>query len=255
MLSWSEHSNNQQVGIKVLSLIISFKRVSFSSSFGLTCKASITVEAALVVPIFLFYMMTILYTLEIVRFQSDTWENLHQTCTERCFQAYENYYGEQKIQIQKEESFQKGTVLLSTSYEIKPFIAWLPIGDIVIEDRCFGHEFIGYQGDALWERERESDIYVYITASGTKYHFSDACTYLKVKIEAVTGNMIGNLRNASGEIYNACEVCSPGKKGLVYYTQWGNRYHGRSNCSALKRTVFIVPLSQAGERTACSKCG
>lgn len=255
MLSWSKHINYHHVRIKVLSLVTSFKRVSFPSSFGLTCKASITVEASLVLPIFFFYMMTILYTLEIVRLQSDTWEKLHQECTKTCFQAYENYFGEQEILLKEEEnSIGKGNILLSTSYEVKPFTVLFPLGTLVIEDSCFGHGFVGYQGDALWEQEKEAEKYVYITLSGSKYHFSEKCTYLKVKIESTTHSNIGELRNASGEIYYACSVCNPEKEGLVYFTKWGNRYHGKSDCSALKRTVFVVPLSQVGARTACSKC-
>ena len=89
----------------------------------------------------------------------------------------------------------------------------------------------------------------------TRYHLSDQCTYLRVKVQAVSAEETENMRNGSGEKYTACERCKPVKGGLVYLTAWGNRYHGESDCSALQRTVYMVPQSEAGGRSACSKCG
>ena len=39
------------------------------------------------------------------------------------------------------------------------------------------------------------------------------------------------------------------------FEEWGNKYHGETDCPSLKRTVYLVPLSEAGGRSACSKCG
>ena len=62
-------------------------------------------------------------------------------------------------------------------------------------------------------------------------------------------------RNESGGRYYPCELCEPGETGLVYLTQWGGKYHGRSDCPSIKRTVFIVPISEAGGRPPCRSCG
>ena len=61
MLSWSKTINKLQIKIKVLSLINSLRRVSFSSPFYL--KAGMALEGCLVLPVFLFFMGTLLYSL------------------------------------------------------------------------------------------------------------------------------------------------------------------------------------------------
>lgn len=290
MLSWSrtiKTINQFQIRIKALSLTNSSKRVSFSFPFYL--KAGMALEGCLVFPVFLFFVMTLLYSLEMIRFQSDVYEAMHQVGSETCFYAYEDVYGNENafsgcrgregdmIKQYLQEQFLpclcvdggsegvqvtvtkgscgKGNIEISSSYNMKPLISWMTPGKIRIRDIYFGHEFVGYTGDEAWEEEREKEVYVYITQSGSKYHFSEDCTYLKVKIKASSAEEITELRNGSGGKYYPCEYCNPMGNGLVYLTEWGNRYHGRADCPSIKRTVYIIPLSEAGNRTACSKCG
>ncbi|MGN0377111.1 MAG: hypothetical protein ACI4ED_05705 [Suilimivivens sp.] len=244
-------------------------------------------EGCLVFPVFLLFLATLLYSLEMVRFQSDVYEAMHQVGSEACFYAYESLYGKAEIALGNREddeiklyldeqflpylcaeggsegvqvtvtqdSHGKGNIEINTSYSMKPFIRWLPIGNIRIQDNFFGHGFVGYTGDGTWAEEEEKEVYVYITPTGSKYHFSEECTYLKIKIEASPAEAVTSLRNGSGEKYYPCEYCDPKGNGLVYFTEWGNRYHGKSDCPSLKRTVYIIPISEVGERTACSKCG
>lgn len=288
MLSSFKIIRQFQTKFKAPSLSISLKRVSFFPSFCL--NGSMVLEGSIVLPLFLFFIMTLLFSLEIIRFQSCVFEAVHQSGSKICFSAYEEEYGEiegavkqnsntakqdvrRYLETQQQPCLcvaggnavilveegrnigRKGNVEIDVSYEIKPFIWWLPIGSITINDKFFGHSFIGYTGDMNAEAEKRPDTYVYITPSGSKYHISEECTYLKVKAHAVFGEEIKDCRNGSGEIYYACELCKPQDKGLVYLTEWGNRYHGEADCAALKRTVYIVPLSEVGLRTACSKCG
>ena len=270
---------------KVPSLSSFFRRASFS--FPIFLKAGMALEGCLVMPLFFLFMATLLYSLEMVRFQSDAYEAMHQVGSKMCFLAYEEVYGqgtanlfsenhEEEIkQYLGEQTFpylcvdggsdglcvntlwddcQQGNVEIQISYAMKPFIRWLPTGDIGISDAFFGHGFVGYRGDSE-NGVRNPEIYVYITPSGSKYHLSQNCTYLKIDIRAESAEEITGIRNKSGEKYVPCEVCHPGKYGLVYLTEWGNKYHGETDCPALRRTVYLVPLSQTGGRSACSKCG
>lgn len=278
MLSLSKNIK-QQIRIKALSLISSRKRVSFSSSFSL--KGGMVLEGCMILPVFLFFMVTLLYSLEIVRFQSDVWEAMHQTGSKSCFYAYQasvsDYFiaeeikkyleeqtlpylcveeGSNGVTVMKETDCEgRGNLEIHTVYTVKPFVRCLPIGKITVKDRYFGHEWVGYTNDDMGEKAENKEIYVYITQTGSKYHFTEECTYLKVKIIAVKREETEALRNGSGEKYYPCEKCKAADKGLVYLTEWGNRYHGEADCPALKRTVYLVPLSQVGNRTACSKCG
>lgn len=286
MLSFSKTINLIPIRKKALSLINSLKRVSFSSFLYL--KAGMALEGCMVLPLFLFFMATLLYGFEMLRFQSDVYEAMHTVGSKVCFYAYESRYGKEEntdvlnksasseaVEQYLEEQFlpylcveggkdgvlvkvdfdSYGNVEINTVYTMKSFINLLPIGDIKIRDRFFAHGFVGYMGEDQGKKEDKAEIYVYITATGTRYHFSEECTYLKVPIKSLSGTAISSLRNNSGEKYYPCERCDPDENGPVYLTEWGNRYHRKADCPALKRTVYIIPLSEAGNRTACSKCG
>lgn len=261
------------------------ERASFS--FSLFLKAGMALEGCLVMPLFFLFAVTLLYSLEMVRFQSDVFEAMHQVGSKICFLAYEKVYeqgtagllgenqAEEIKQYLEEQTLPylcveggsngvfvdtswdycgEGNVEIQTSYTMKPFIRWLPIGNIDMSDTFFGHGFVGYR-EGIEGGRKDPEIYVYVTPSGSKYHLSQDCTYLKITIRAEAAEEISGLRNGSGEKYYPCETCHPGKHGLVYFTEWGNRYHGKTDCPSLKRTVYLIPLSQAGGRSACSKCG
>lgn len=286
MLSTKETSYGAKVKIKARSLTTFFRRASFLFSFPFKYRASLSVEASLVLPLFLFYIMTLLYGLEIVRFQSDVWEALHQEAVRTGFASYAASYGNAEViddeeikknikdylgrqflpylcvegnaaglEIHIERNFAgKDNRRLSVMYAIEPFIRILPIGEITVTDHVFVHDWTGYQNDGVWSGEENNGVYVYITPTGKKYHFSEDCTYLKVKLQAVKSESVSEFRNADGEIYDSCEVCGKEQQETVYLTKWGNRYHSTPDCEAIKRTISVVPLSQAGNRTACSKC-
>ena len=292
------------------------KRVSPFPSFRLS--GSMTLEACMVLPIFLFFMMTLLLSIEAVRLRENVWEAMHQAGSEAAFYGYETVYGsggaghtgaeamEQKIKNYMQEQLfpylclkdgaeglritdisrmeESGNVELLAEYSLKPFIFWLPIGgntstgretstggntstgreastggntargEIILRDKFFGHAWVGYRGDESAETE-EKEIYVYITETGSRYHFSENCTALKLTVRAVREETAGELRNQAGGKYYPCERCKHTKGGLVYLTESGSSYHGEADCPSLKRTVYIVPLSEAGDRTPCGKCG
>ena len=139
---------------------------------------------------------------------------------------------------------------------MQTFIWRLPLGNITINDRYYGHGFVGYtggDGPGSWKEE----AYVYITPFGTRYHLTEGCRDLRVQIQAGMGEELSEIRNGSGGKYYPCGECGPDGKGLVYLTEWGDRYHGRSDCPSIKRTVYIVTLSEAEAegRSVCRSCG
>lgn len=285
MLPRSELNHSDSISNKAFSLIRVPAGVSSLPSFYL--KAGMALEGCLVLPVFIFFMITLLYSLEIQRFQSDVYEAVHIAGSRECFYGYRDEYGASKGMVEPEgngteygirqylesqmlpffcvEEGVRGldiqtytdnleNVEIHVKYRIKPFIRWLPIGNLSVSDSFYGHKFVGYTGNGAEEKKGKEETYVYITDTGTKYHISRECTYLKVQIQALKGENIKELRNSSGGKYYPCERCNPKETGMVYLTEWGNRYHGESDCSALKRTVYLVPLSETGGRTACSKC-
>ena len=97
---------------------------------------------------------------------------------------------------------------------------------------------------------------VYVTETGMVYHRDYHCTYLELSIQMVPASALDGLRNESQEsITPAAAACTGKAHGLVYVTDYGEKYHSSLNCSGLKRTVYAVPLSEAVGKGACSKCG
>lgn len=100
------------------------------------------------------------------------------------------------------------------------------------------------------EKSSEDETYVYVTENGTVYHNSRNCTYLKPDIH------ISTVSSASTSGYSKCKYCGgsdEGSGGTVYITTYGDAYHFRKNCSRLKRTVERKKKSQV-HLPPCSKC-
>ena len=69
--------------------------------------------------------------------------------------------------------------------------------------------------------------------------------------------LTGALRNRSEHKYNGCDQCVAKKLklGQVFITDYGTCYHATLSCSGLKRSVYLVPISEVNGMGACSKCG
>ena len=83
---------------------------------------------------------------------------------------------------------------------------------------------------------------------------SRGCTYLKYSIVAADRDLLKNQRNEDGSIYYPCESCGDSNGQTVFITSYGTRYHSTLACNKLRRTVQAVPISEVGDRGACSKC-
>lgn len=205
---------------------------------------NMTVEAALVLPIFLFAMVNLLSL--IVMFQSFSIQEgkLHQTGRELSLLAYGNADGEQDIRLLK----------VSSVKSVFPVAAF---PGTVVANGCVMHKWIGYDlslGDTASGDEKE-DL-VYVTKSGTAYHRQRECIYLNPSIQMMEIEQAKRASNSDGRHYTACSVCG-GSSGIVYVTQDGVRYHSSVTCSGLKRTIDVVSLQEAvaAGRHACPRCG
>ena len=93
---------------------------------------------------------------------------------------------------------------------------------------------------------------VYVSETGSVYHEDPECTYLNPSIREIDEEAVSGLRNRSGEKYRPCESCGGGS-GTVYITSEGNRYHRSIGCGGLKRTIHTEEKDSCGLRP-CSKC-
>lgn len=146
------------------------------------------------------------------------------------------------------------------TYYVEPPAVLLPVKKFFIMQRVTLRGWSGYSPpgpEEGTEDEKYGDTaYVYVAESGNVYHLWEDCTYLKLSIKQVPWESVSGRRNLSGGKYYPCELCGDrGTLGTVYITDTGDRYHTDINCSGLKRTVTRIPLSEAGDRLLCKRCG
>ncbi|MDE7360209.1 MAG: hypothetical protein K2N39_12460 [Lachnospiraceae bacterium] len=145
---------------------------------------------------------------------------------------------------------------LKISYRVRPFAGLMGFDGFSVSQRYYGRAWTGYDAAGTVNGSAEEDPMVYITKTGTAYHMDRSCSYLNPKIETVSAQSVPDRRNASGAKYVPCGSCgAAGGGNQVYITSYGSSYHKRLDCPGLKRTIYTVPLSEAGARGRCSKCG
>lgn len=214
-------------------------------------KAVMTVEASLVLPLFIMLFMNILSVIEVYRTHSSVAADLWRKGREA---ALLGYFSEKAgIQI-PEDLGEQGVVRLNRSYLVRPLFPSLTPVSKRLENHYYAHAWIGYIHSG--EESGQEDTYVYIAETGTVYHRNRGCSYLNPSIRRVEAWELETLRNKSGGVYYVCPLCESYGAGEIYYvTDYGTGFHTSVSCSGLKRTIYEVKLSEAGSRGACSKCG
>ena len=253
------------------------KRVSFSAS------ASMTVEAALVLPLFLFAGILLMTPFRIMD-------------VERQMQAIVMAVGEEISQTAylSVDSGEMPAETLSVAYAeaaVRSRAAGLPVhglslaGSSLLEDgetidlvavyripmpfsmfgldasermnRCYLRAWVGRDTGAdsggAGDGE-EDDPIVYVGRDSTRYHVSASCHYLSNRLTAVSLEEVGNCRNGSGSRYTPCTRCGGNVSGTVYIMTSGEHYHSSRTCSAILAYVRAVRKSTVEYLGACSYC-
>ena len=250
-------------------------------------RAAMTVEAALVLPLFLFCMTALIQYGSVMGTAVQIGTALTETGKSMATAAYAMKYGGEgsapglgvsalsagyahhkvigragntdRIKnvnmalssfLQEEEQID-----LVRTYQIKTPVAVIKLpGNFFLQRACVrawtGRGAQGGDGSGTGNENGQGEVYV--TESGRVYHEDPECSYLNPSIREVDEDAIGGLRNRSGEKYRPCESCGGGS-GTVYITDEGNRYHRSIDCSGLKRTIHTEEKGSCGLRP-CSKC-
>ncbi|MDO4340162.1 MAG: hypothetical protein Q4C91_19065 [Eubacteriales bacterium] len=211
-------------------------------------KASLAVETALVLPLFFLGMVTMISFMDIYKLQTEHLSSLCEKAKEAGMYAYvPGGAGPEEI-------------TLPDIYIYEPVGGLIPLPKVWMHNTVKVHAWTGKDFEVFQDGESadgENEEMVYVTESGSVYHKKPDCTYLDLSINRASGSAVASMRNAYGECYGACEICSRNQKpaGSVYITKTGNRYHNLESCSGLKRTVRMVKHSHAEGMGACSRCG
>ena len=213
-------------------------------------RGSLTIEAALVLPLFLFACLALLSVMDMLTHYMDTEIKLYQTARAAAVYGYA---------AGGKGNGQEDWIRLKLVYPLRGYGGRFA-KSLLLENHVNVHIFNGYGGDEIGEKSRE-DIYVYITGGSEVYHRRRDCKHLNVSVQAVSRAGAAACRNKDGGKYYPCRYCSrgishaPADSPKVYITDYGVLYHTRIDCPDLKRRVSVVRLSEAGGRRACRDCG
>lgn len=239
--------------------------------------ASLTVEASLVLPIFLFAMILIGYLGQMIRCQDEVQGALTRLAREASAEygaSQSDRWKSRTYYMAKLNTYIEGAggtitfldshlmeendeIDLVAEYFVTPPFSIMGLGNFHFRQRVHTRAFTGV--DRRSKGNLQGDTIVYITDTGSVYHRKLSCTYLKLSISQVFYEDLAFLRNRGGGKYKACEKCcqhkEPHARSEIWITNYGDRYHMSHSCSGLKRSIREIRLSEAGSRTPCSKCG
>lgn len=247
------------------------------ASFCTCKKGSLTVEAAVILPFMMGFFLSILFLFRVLFVQAAVDEALllvgRGVAVESCMldtdvPLYITAEALLKSTLLEDENIERyvvGGVLgvsllgsdfsgkeieLTANYLVKLPIAFFGERGIWLTSK---NTFVKWIGDTT--ESSEEGEWVYITETGTVYHKDTCCRSLSLSIHEISISEIDALRGTNGQRYYACDRCSEkAENEKVYYTDYGKLYHGRLECSALKRTILRVQLSQVEGRPPCSFC-
>ncbi len=250
---------------------------TYSDRDRIPSAASLTVEAALVLPILLFAVLTIAYLGLLVKTEDEVRHAMVRTVTEASAEVGAGLTSQAKSMLYYRGKLMAylGDTSLTTNLYGSSFLEENDEIELVVNyaasipfplfgylrphfsERIRTRAFVGV--DTRGMPEEKEDVIVYITPTGRVYHRNKNCTYLNLSVSRLKYGDIARMRNSGGAKYKPCHRCAgggaPGSDSDVWITNYGDRYHTNRGCSEIKRTVQEVLLSEVGNRAPCSKCG
>jgi hypothetical protein len=241
-------------------------------------KASMTLEAAVVIPAIAGFLAVLLMFFRVLEVETEIYTAL--SCAGRKTAAIttaadddaaelvlaEVYFREALAEYDAVSDYVRGGIygvsLLSSdfsgdyvcmkaNYQVVFPVGFFRINGISVFQESKSRKWTGSTGSA-----DDTDEWVYITETGTVYHSTRECSYLDLSIQNVSYGQIESLRNKNQHKYYACELCGEDVPvtQMVYITEYGTTYHTNLECSGLKRTIYQVRKSEVKSMGGCSKC-
>lgn len=253
-----------------------FERASAS---GIKERGSITIEASIAIPMFLFAFLCLVYMMEIQSIKLSILNGAYSGArkaseatavvpTLNVIQLKKDivrFVGEDRIErsiieggvhgISCWKSFvssETGEMQITVEYRVRLPVPFVGNPSAKIKTSFKTSAWRGQNGN---QDGAGGDEIVYITENGIVYHESYDCPYLTPSLEYVSFESISWRRNKSGGKYKKCERCVYGTPlSGVYITDYGDRYHSSSECASLRRNIRAVKKSEIHGRGGCVKC-
>lgn len=222
------------------------EKVSLCASLKKIKRASLTLETAMVMPLFMLGLIAMISFMDVYKLQTEHLVKLCERAKQAGMYAYAFHGGGAE------------EITLPDLYVFRPTGGIAPLPPLWLHTTVKVHPWTGKEWDIFQDGiGQEEEEMVYVTEKGRVYHRNPGCSYLNVSVSQVGSAHIGSMTNRQGQRYSACEICCAGQTpgGSVYITSSGNRYHNLESCSGLKRSVRMVKHSHVEGMSACSRCG
>ena len=260
------------------------RRTSFFASLF---PASLTVEAALELPVFFILAAIVLQYACVMRTAAQYSGSLTTTAQEMAIAAYKEEYGDASHIIRaalsdtwassqvistaadkgavRNASFLNSSYLkdndfirLVLSYQPKPKYSLISLPFTFFVQKAVVRGWVGKKGHSGKHQDKDKEDQdhhtVYVTEHGSVYHTNPDCSHLKVTIIPVTEKQLKVARNTSGGKYKKCPYCGNHPTGQYYVDPYGNCWHTSVTCPSLKRTVHETDLEECGHMHECKDC-
>ena len=244
------------------------KKKSYAIPPCLKRSGSLTVEAAMVVPIFLFFCYLMIQVINVTKVQQqvqcclevtgDTMAGLGVTPTVgEAYTIFLSNISKSNVNMKYIDHKVLGVSLANSKIsqddcldlQVNYKIIFTNISGKKLNITCRQKVYRKcFTGKSICNSEDSE--YVYITTGDAVYHTNRYCTHLVLSITQVSKESIKKQKK-----YKACRKCRKMKNpGWYYVTNQGGKYHNSLLCSGLKRTIERVKKSEVTNRRLCSRC-
>ena len=239
---------------------------TIKTSLRASDKGSVTLEAALILPIVLFVLYGFIILGQLIYVDDEVSKGINETCRYIAKDAYDKedynpsvitllkfreYVDENKLAMV--DGGVSGVLIsckksdddilhLNASYKVHIKLPLIGNYSFNMTDTSAVRPFDGYDPD----KAGDDDEYVYVAETGGVYHTDMNCTYITVRI------VDKDDASLKGKTY--CHHCKNHHASGKYVTVSGSKIHKDINCSSLKRTVHLVKKSEIKGLPLCSKC-
>ena len=232
--------------IRLLRAVWRWKRISL--------PASMTVEASMVLPFFLFFFLNILSMFNILKMQCDMEAALHQTGNRIAKYTFDVRYGLGEVGIDTSDS-DILTAAVDTAFAEKGVKEYL--GKEYLDNSCILN---GSEGLTFYKSLISSDAdIVNIVAS---YKAKPYLGIIGFKAFRIENSYYGHAW--TGYDYNhPLGIADNAVEEMVYVTEWGEVYHRNIDCTHLKLSISQAKMSEVKHKRneggsryyKCEYCG
>ena len=257
-----------------------------------SAKASLTIEAALVLPFFILVFLSLTYFFNIMAFYSTLQHRLEETA--RNINSFAYILSDSETTPSKSDLLTSESIRhLFMSDDIKQLcrtmhvkngengisfyhskidksynsanliitynmsISFLPHVNIHIPfiQRC---RFKLFTGDPDTYYAENSSSIIYMTYHGTVYHTNKYCTYLIKYAEILDKNSLSEYEKAVNPSYSLCSACKrslSSENHYIYISKTGSVYHYSRDCYYLTSHIYECNLADVKNQfQLCSRC-